>query len=284
MDRQLVIVALLAASLEPLLVKIGFGRGYSLLSLLFFRTIVAGLTAFLFTKKRLWLGWVQLGKVAPLALLLFIVNCATLFALQYINVSSIVIIAATIPLFVALTNQWLGRDSLQKTFWFGFATSFSGVCLSMGLLDKQPMFTLISSLALIITVCCSTTYRVYMESVTQVIAPSQITFTIFTMNALMALVALPFFPEALEWQALSIATWTGIIAAIANITFISAIRLVGSTRMSIIDMLQRPLVMIAAVFILDEALSTWQIIGCLLTLLGTGLARVKKKLNSTTVS
>jgi drug/metabolite transporter (DMT)-like permease len=262
---SLVIISLLAASAEPLLVKIGFQRGYSLLSMLFFRNIIACLTALLFVRKG---GLPQLSsliKIFPLALLLFTVNACILFSLQFMTISSILIIIATTPLFVALTNQFLGRDLLQKFFWIGLGVSFIGICLSVGIMD------------LLLAILCSTTHRVYMESVAKKIPPVQISFCIFSINGLLTVACVPFFKESLNWEALSIATWTGIAAVLANIAFISSVKLIGATRMSIMDMLQRPLIMIAAIFILEEYLTMMQITGCVLTLAGTQLTRIKER-------
>ncbi|MEI6531677.1 MAG: DMT family transporter [Chlamydiota bacterium] len=274
---SLVIISLLAASAEPLLVKIGFQRGYSLLSMLFFRNIIACLTALLFVRKG---GLPQLSsliKIFPLALLLFTVNACILFSLQFMTISSILIIIATTPLFVALTNQFLGRDLLQKFFWIGLGVSFIGICLSVGIMEGLPAFPKQGFLALLLAILCSTTYRVYMESVAKKIPPVQISFCIFSINGLLTVACVPFFKESLNWEALSIATWTGIAAVLANIAFISSVKLIGATRMSIMDMLQRPLIMIAAIFILEEYLTMMQITGCVLTLAGTQLTRIKER-------
>jgi drug/metabolite transporter (DMT)-like permease len=273
---SLVMLSLFAASIEPLLVKVGFQKGYSLLSMIFFRNIIACITAIFFIKNRSWLGWQSILKIIPLALLLFIVNVASLFALQFINVASVLIIVATTPIFVALVNQRLGRDVLQKTFWLGIIISFIGVYLSVGVFQGLSSFHVLSFLALLLAIACSTTYRVYMESVTKIIEPAQISFYIFSINALLSMIFLPFFIRTISWQSLSIATWIGVAAALANIAFISAIHYLGATRMSVIDMLQRPLVIIAAVFLLNETLSNLQIAGCILTFIGTQLARVKR--------
>jgi len=276
MLRSLVMLSLLAASIEPLLVKVGFQKGYSLLSMIFFRNIIACVTAIFFIKNRVWLGWHLVFKVLPLALLLFIVNVASLFALQFINVASVLIVIATTPIFVALVNQWLGRDILQKPFWIGLIISFMGVCLSVGVFQGLSSFHIMSFFALLLAIACSTTYRVYIESVTKEVDPAQISFYIFSINAVLTIILLPFFIDTISWKSLSIATWIGISAALANIAFISSIHLLGSTRMSVIDMLQRPLVMIAAVLLLNETLTNTQIAGCVLTFIGTQLARVKR--------
>jgi len=273
---SLVMLSLFAASIEPLLVKVGFQKGYSLLSMIFFRNIIACITAIFFIKNRSWLGWQSIFKILPLALLLFFVNVASLFALQFVNVASVLIIVATTPIFVALVNQRLGRDVLQKTFWLGIIISFIGVYLSVGVFQGLSSFHVLSFLALLLAIACSTTYRVYMESVTKIIEPAQISFYIFSINALLSIIFLPFFISTISWQSLSIATWIGVAAALANIAFISAIQYLGATRMSVIDMLQRPLVIIAAVFLLKETLSNLQIAGCILTFIGTQLARVKR--------
>ncbi len=273
---SVVIFSLIAASIEPILVKIGLQLGFSLYQMLFFRNLMAWVTAFLFIRNKAWIGLRLILKVVPLAILLFVVNISTLFALQFVSVATVLIVIATTPIFVALVNQRLGREILQKTFWIGFAICFIGVFLSVGAFDGLSSFHLLSFGALILAIACSTTYRVCIEYVSREVAPVQISFYIFSINALLTLLVFPFFMRSICLQTLSIATWIGVAAALANIAFISSIHLLGATRMSVIDMLQRPLVIIAAAMVLSETLTIAQVIGCVLTLLGAYLSRVER--------
>jgi drug/metabolite transporter (DMT)-like permease len=79
-------------------------------------------------------------------------------------------------------------------------------------------------------------------------------------------------------------TLMGITAALANLAFLWAISQLGSTRMSIIAMLQRPLIILISAFVLKEDLNAYQICGTVLILLGIYLARVKRRVSSTAES
>ena len=65
--------------------------------------------------------------------------------------------------------------------------------------------------------------------------------------------------------------------ACANVAFLFALALLGSTRISIINILQRPAIIVAAAIILREPLSISQGVGVILVLVGVQLAQVKRK-------
>jgi drug/metabolite transporter (DMT)-like permease len=70
--------------------------------------------------------------------------------------------------------------------------------------------------------------------------------------------------------------WMGFAGAVANIAFLWALCIIGSTRISIFGMLQRPLVIVAASVILHEPLSWLQVVGVAMTLVGIQMANVKR--------
>jgi drug/metabolite transporter (DMT)-like permease len=68
----------------------------------------------------------------------------------------------------------------------------------------------------------------------------------------------------------------GICAALANITFIKALSLVGATRISIITMIQRPALILIAALILQEVPTWIQAAGIVLVVIGINFAKVTR--------
>ena len=116
-----------------------------------------------------------------------------------------------------------------------------------------------------------------MESLTKAFAPALISTWIFWINALVAVLFIWPFQEPFPKESLSIGIWIGLAAAAANVAFLWAIKLVGSTNMSIFNLLQRPLVIVAAAIILSDPLSWVQWLGVACVFVGIPLAKVQRR-------
>lgn len=277
------LLALTAASIEPIVVKLGYQTGVTPLQFLVLRNIFAAIVILILTRisgwRWRWIGLQQLRLVASVSVLLLATNGLVLYALKHVSAVIVVTAMTTTPAFVAIVNQIRGRDLLGWRFWGGFLACFFGVLLTINIFDAQTSTIHglgIAALALAVT--CSTTYRTRMEVVTAAIEPREVSIYIFAINA--ALVSIVIWPwlDAIPVAAVPTSAWLGAAAALANLAFLSAIKLVGSTRMSIFDMLQRPLVIIAAAFILDEPFTLLQGLGIVLVLFGVQAAKVKRRL------
>jgi drug/metabolite transporter (DMT)-like permease len=169
-------------------------------------------------------------------------------------------------------------------FWLGFSACFCGVSLTIGAVDFKGSglqdlhnFHLLSLLALMGAVATSTTYRAQLDLLTQKIPPLEISTTIFVINGFLSSVLILPWVDPMPGGAFRLVLWMGIAAALANVAFLSAIKLIGSTRMSIFDMIQRPLVIVGAALALKEPLGPLQILGIALVLGGVRLAKVKRR-------
>ena len=126
-------------------------------------------------------------------------------------------------------------------------------------------------------VISSTVYRVRMESLTKSFEPPLISTWIFWINALIAIIFIWPFQEHIPRESIPTGLWIGSAAAAANVAFLWAIKLVGSTNMSIFNLIQRPLVIVAASLVLADPLTWLQWLGVVLVLAGIPLARIKKR-------
>lgn len=268
--------ALLAASIEPIIVKFGF-RGhlspwhlFALKSI--FAAVLCAIVCLIFKFKVTDRS--QLKKLIFSSFLLIGTNLFTMFALYSISAVTVITVVTTTPALVAVLNQKIGRDELDKMFWPGFWLSFLGVLLSIELSQfiVQPL-GLVLMFGAVIT---SSIYRVQMEQLTDEIPPAVASAFTMAVGAVFSIACILPFNGDLPANAWYFGIWIGIAAGLANIAFLYAINTVGATRISVIAMLQRPLLIVAAAVVLKEPVTIPQLIGIVLVLAGTHFARVKR--------
>jgi drug/metabolite transporter (DMT)-like permease len=182
-------------------------------------------------------------------------------------------VVTTTPALVAIINSSLGRDKLTARFWSGFGLCLLGVVLMLEVksLTGNPL----GILAVIAAVVTSSIYRVQMETACKAINPLVVSSYQFPINVLLC-IPLMFITPTIGPEALKVGAIVGSAAALANIAFLSAMAIIGSTRVSIISLLQRPLLLVLAILVLREPASALQLLGIALTIAGVQLAQVKR--------
>lgn len=273
-----VLVALLAAAIEPILAKLGYRGAATPLQLLVMKNVVAACMILPLTRAWNWVGWSGVRKMASVSLLLLFTNFCSLVAVKFLPAVTVITLVTTTPAFVALTNQRKGRDVLGRKYWFGFGLCFLGVALSIDALRNGAMvFHPVGLLAVLGSIASSTIYRTRLEDVTAEYKPALVSTYIFLINAVVSLVFVAPFIEPIPMAMVPVGLWIGLAAAVANVAFLSAVHLVGATNMSIFNLLQRPMVLIAASFVLHEHLGWMQWVGIAMILAGVRIAKVVRK-------
>ncbi len=273
-----ILLALLAASIEPILVKLGYRGAVTPLQLLLMKNVVGATVILPLTRHFRLPGVRDAGRIASVSLLLLLTNGLTLYALERLTAVTVITVVTTTPALVALANQALGRDRLGPRFWLGFGICFAGIVLTVDPTGADgysldPIGLTVIALA----VLSSTLYRVRMEELTGRYDPRLVSTWVFWINAAVAVLFLAPFLEPIPTEALPLGLWIGLAAALANVAFLWAIKLVGSTNMSIFNLIQRPLVIVAAALVLREPLTLGQGLGVALVLAGLPLARATRK-------
>lgn len=277
-----ILLALLSASLEPIVAKLGYREGVTPVQLLFLKNLFATLAILPVTRlargqeRWRWLGLKGVAMVASVSLLLMVTNACSLLALKLMPAITVITLMTTTPAFVALTNQWKGRETLTAKFWLGLSLCILGVALSMNLFQESLGLERWGLLAVCGAIISSTIYRTRMETVTKAIPPILVSTYIFLINGLVSALFIFPFLAPISIQGYGIGVWVGTAAAIANVAFLYALSIVGSTNMSVFNLLQRPIVLVAAALILREPLTLVQISGTVLVLVGVRWAQVKR--------
>ncbi len=277
----IILTSLLASSIEPILVKVGVIKGISPFLLISLRFIFAGAFMLLVCGKeqRSSLTFKTYRQTLPLALLLFTTNTLTVIALLFSNPSLVITLVTFTPVMVGIASSILGYEVLSGRFWLGVVCAVTGVFvtlqtqLDMAFADNLKGAT-IASLAVLTSTC----YRVLLGQKTKLLATNAISFSIFMTNGSIGLMLLPFFYQDVTWSIGGLSIWIGVAAACANLAFVYAIKHIGAARMSVIDLLQRPLVVILSMLVLHETITLAAVAGIMLVGLGVYMAQGGKKL------
>lgn len=278
-----ILLALLSASLEPVVAKLGYKDGIEPVQMLFLKNLFALIAILPVTRfaargkeRWRWIGLGGVGTVASVSLLLMVTNAASLVAVKLMPAITVITLMTTTPAFVALSNQWQGREKLTGRFWLGLVLCILGVALSMNLFQESLGLERWGLLAVAVAITSSTIYRTRMESVTRQYPPILVSTYIFLINGTVSVLYFPLL-DPIPPQGYGLGVWLGCAAAIANVAFLYALAIVGSTNMSVFNLLQRPIVLVVAALVLREPLTALQVSGTVLVLVGVRLAQVKRK-------
>lgn len=273
-----IFLALLAATVEPIIVKFAYRGDLTAADILAYKHLFAALFILPLAGEVWRIGWRVVGRVLPVALLLMLTNGLTLVALRSLDTATVVTVLKTTPAFVALVNSWRGIEELSFKFWGGFALCFLGILLSLDIFQSGfGQWSLGGLVAIGGAIASSTIYRTRLEVVMTTVRPRAVSSLIFLIDGVFALIAVASFaahPTPTEW---GMVAWIGAAAVVANIAFLAAIHLVGATRMSVFDMLQRPMVIVLAALLLGESLTWEKGLGVALVFVGVYVAKVKRK-------
>jgi drug/metabolite transporter (DMT)-like permease len=270
-------VALLAASIEPLIVKSGYQSGANPMSLLAWKLVLGPF----------FLGPLM-GKLRKLPAhrrgpLIWIGLCFTLhyllvyLALARVSASVLVTGLASTPIWVALVNQLRLGEKPGAGFWFWLVVCSFGVLLSLDLISTTDIrFDPLGLAFCAGAVTSSVFYRLLVDHLTVNLEPLAVSAAIFAISGFAGGILLPW-TGPMGPQGYLSAAWMAFAGAAANVAFVHSIKFIGSTRMSVLTLLQRPIVIVLAAILLQERLTLSQFAGVALVLLGARFSKVRKK-------
>lgn len=267
-------LALSAASIEPIVAKFAFQSEATPFQLIFLKNTLGGLFVLPLLVRGMKSNTGGIKQMLLAGLLLFTTNSLTLISLTSISVVLLITIVTTVPALVALINKVLGRDKLGQMFWLGFCLCFLGVVLTLDYKDIR--LNVAGVLLALLAALSSSIYRVRMEIICEKYSPLKASAISCAAQAALSLALLPWI-NSITQSTFAYGIWIGLAAVLANLSFVYAIKVVGSTKISILTMLQRPLLIVASALILKESLSSIQVIGVILVMLGINMAKVERE-------
>lgn len=272
--------SLLGSSLEPVLIKL-VRPDISPLSLIVLKSLVGSALIIPFHGRLKKLRKCDVISVIHVSLLAFVTNALIFLSLQSIPATTLITIITTTPLLVALLNHKKGNYKISFQFVLAFFAVFAGVLLTLEVMVKDVAFTFNFGVGIaLLSVLTSAFYRLKMDSLTQVIDPFVVSTALFTFTGIFSLCLLPM--VEIPQKLIPFGLWLGFAGVVANISFLYAIKHLGSTRVSVFSLIQRPLAVIMGAFLLREIISPLQILGMSFIFTGIYFARMKTpKLQST---
>jgi len=273
-----VLAALLGASIEPILVKLGYRAAATPWQLLALKNLVAAAVIVPLARAPKWPGLAGVARIGRVSVLLIVTNALSLLALTRLPAVTQMTVVATTPAAVALAARARGRVKPGWRFWAALVAALGGMALTLDVLRPGAMAFDALGLALAFgAVASSTLYRSAMEDLTATFGPPVVSTWVFVVNAAVtSALVLPWAglpPRA----ALPMALWMGVAAAVANVAFLVALHRIGATRISVFTLLQRPLVMLAAALVLAEPLRWTQGVGVVTVLAAVHVAQRTSK-------
>lgn len=278
MNHVWLLLAILAASVEPVVAKLGYTHGVALPALFVGRGLVAALAVWPITGRGAWARpdgplsvrdrlYVGLGGV-----LLATTSALTLFALTRVPTSIVVVAATTTPALVAAVNHLRGHERVGSVFWLGVAACVTGVVMSLELPGTSSLDAA-GAVAALAAVGSSCLYRLHLDRLMKRVPPAAVSTWVVTVQGVAALLAFGPLLGSFSAAAAVASLWTGVFAALANVAFLRAMQIMGATRVSVFVLLQRPVVIALAGLLLDEPLGVTQWAGCALVVGGIWLTR-----------
>lgn len=268
-----------ASSVEPIAAKFCYtALIITPFALLIVKFIAGGLISLpsIFLSKKMALR--DICRIVPIAVLLILTTGALFLSLKDLSATMVITIITTTPAFVAFVNNARGRARLGKLFWPGFILCFAGIFLTLDIssfMSNMTLGTVRGFAFAALSVAMSTMYRTRLEVITESYSSKLISAWMFVICLAISLGCLPFIGSVSK-EGIFIGAGLGAAAVIANITFVKSIQLLGSTRMSIISLIQRPVVIFLAAFLLKEPLTAIQIIGIIMVIIGISIAKAEK--------
>jgi drug/metabolite transporter (DMT)-like permease len=225
----------------------------------------------------------EILEISKVAFLLLFTTSMTIVSLKFIPAIIMLTIYATTPLFVALANSLIKKtEKIDIKFFIGFVLALIGVSLTIGLykfslLNLKGSSNLLGIFLAFLGVLSSTTYRTTLDYLTNKYTPFVVSNYIFLINGIFIfLFVFPFVFKDLQLWSILVGIYGGIAGSIANIAFLYALNILGSTNVSLLNMLNQPTVILLSAIILKENLSLYQIVGIVLTIVGINIAKRQK--------
>lgn len=275
-DRRIqfwLFLSLLGSSLEPVLVKY-FQPGISPLGLIVLKSLAACVLAAPLFRRLRNLRRSNLLPLFQVSSLAFVTNGLLFLSLKSIPATTLITIITTTPLLVAVVNHLRGKDQITVQFMLAFLAVFFGVLLTFEVMLKTSSIDLNIGIGYaLVSVMTSALYRLRMDSLTQDIEPLTVSGSLFAFNGVMSILILPFVEVPKE--VIPFGIWLGFAGIVANVAFLFAIKHLGSTRVSVLSVIQRPLAVILGVILLREFVSALQIVGMVMIFAGIYFAKMK---------
>lgn len=282
MGALFVIFAIFLASIEPIIVKYGYNHSnINPITVIFFKNLLGGiliipLTTLIGSKFKL-LELRDIINISKVSLLLLFTTSMMIISLKFIPAVIMLTIFTSTPAFVSIINSIKEKEKTDTVFWLGFLLAFFGITLLLDIYSNNFAVNnkfLVGCFLAFLGVLSSSFYRTTLDELTNKYTPIVVSTYIFLINSFLVLVIFGIFNKFFIFtkEGFVVGLYGGIAGSLANISFLYALNILGSTKVSLLNMFQQPTIILLSSIILKEFLKTNQIIGIILVIIGVNLA------------
>ncbi|KEO84434.1 DMT family transporter [Tumebacillus flagellatus] len=287
MNRSILGVALVLISaacygIMSILAVYAYRDGASVLGLLTIRFALAALLFWLFlvvSRTKISLTLRQLLAMFILGGVLYAAMSFTFFtAVQYISPSLAALLLYSYPVFVAVLSAVVDKERLTRRIVLSLVLAMAGLVLVLG-----TSFADVSPIGVILGVVSAVLYSIYIVLSNRVVksVPSVVTSASVTLFTALSLATVSLSTNQLQlhfhtqaWLAIG-----GIIlfpTIIAMVAFFYGLRIIGSTKASILSMIEPLVTITASALLIGDRLTPAQCVGGTAVLLGALLVMLKQ--------
>lgn len=226
-----------------------------------------------------WLQLVGLGFIGHFLYQIFFIG-----GLARTSVANSSLLLATTPVAIAIVSAALGRETIGRWHWIGGAISLAGIYLVVGRGAGLSSDTLTGDLMVGGGVGCWTVYTLGAGRLMERHSPLGVTGLSMVIGSALYVPAMAPQMAAVEWSALSAATWIKIVYSavfalvVAYLIWYAAVQRIGSARTSVYSNTIPIFALFVAAAWLGEPLGLIKIVGAALVLAGVALMRIGPRL------
>ncbi|UFJ41067.1 DMT family transporter [Brevibacillus humidisoli] len=273
-----VLISAAAFAMIPIFALYAYEGGVSVATLLFLRFLIAGVLFFsyLFVKKsgRLKLTPQQLIHLLLLGCFFYTMQSILYFSsVAYIPASLAALLLYTFPIYVSILSYLVDREPINGKTITSILISMSGLALVLG-----TSFGEVEIVGVLLALGAAVSYALYIvlgNRTVQHLPPLVVsgyvslfaTCSLFVVGLATGGLALSFAPSA-WWAVLGVAV---VCTVIAFFTFFRGLSLVGSTRASVLSMIEPVVTSLFSALLFAERLSWLQMMGGAIVLIGASL-------------
>lgn len=273
----LVIISATGFALMPIFTIYAYQDGTDTLSLLFIRFFLASLVFFvilLWRRISIRLNPAQLLRLILLGSVFYTVQATLYFSsLHFLPAATVTLLMYIYPALVALFSFWFNKEPLNKNLLLALVVSFIGLGLVLG-----SSFQTINKFGAALALISALIYAVYIMVSSRVIKEISplVTSTFVTLFASFSILIAGITTQRINFD-FTAQAWAAIIGIILFSTvtaifgFFKGIELIGSTRASILSMIEPLVTIIFAYILFNDHLSAPQWLGAVLIISGAML-------------
>lgn len=263
----LAIISAICFSVMPIFTVFAYNHGVTIFTLLFIRFVLAAilLLIYVFVKvKPIYINKNMILKFFILGGILYTLQAICYFnSVKYLSPSFAALILYLYPIFVCVISSLIEKEKLTSKVLFSILLSFSGLMASIGMSDMR-----INPKGVFFGVSCAIIYSVYIVISNKVVkeVPSIVTIAYVTFFASISFLIIGISTRQLNFH-IDMTGITAILAItifstiISMFTFFKSLEYIGSTKASILSMIEPVSTIILSAVIFNERLTFLQILG-----------------------